>query len=322
MFWLALLIGAIGAACLLWGILSSSRDSGRGIGIGIALFAIGTVFTIVACASTVEPRNVGVVTAFKKPTGETTGSGLQWTKPWETVADWDGSGKVYDHTGDRCVNVKIAGGGAACVDITVTWRAAVPRGPENFASYRKTGDSSAFDVFTDRRVEKPINSEVTSLFTSFDPFAGVTAGNLASGGLPPSPDLNGLFRQKLTDRINLAVGGGTQSGDKVVVDVDDPKTEGIEDDPEADIVVQAVMLNSIRYDDATTQRLASYGQKLLDGRNLAVDKANADTRADVARKQGMTAFQLECLKAGGPYVAFCGGASGAQATVPLPVPAN
>lgn len=315
MFWIALVFFAIAIGGALYAIFGSDPGPGWGV-FGVAL-VVGIVLTITACASTVEPRNIGIVTSFKKPTGETTGSGLQWTKPWETVADWDASNKIYDHAGNSCVTVRIAGGGQGCVEVTVGWRAAVPRGPENFASYRKTDKQNPFAVFSDRRVERPITAEVQSLFTTFDPFQGINADKISSGGLPPSPDLNSLYRQALTDRVNLAVGGGTKVGETVEVTKDDPRTKDVEDDADADVVVLSVTFGFIRYDEATNARLASYGQKLLENRNLLVDKANSDLRKTIAGQKGLTPFEDACLAQAGAYAGLCR-QSGSGASVILP----
>jgi hypothetical protein len=320
MFWVALFLFAIGLIAVLWGTLSDSRDSGTGKGVGAFLLLLGGVFTVIACTSVVDARNIGVVTSFKKPTGATTGSGLQWTKPWETVQDWDATSQVFDHGNERsCISVRIAGGGQGCVELTVGWRAAVPRGPENFAAYRPVGDASRFDVFTDRRVNRPITAEVGSLFTTFDAFQGISADKIDSGGLPPAPDLNKLYRQQLTDRLNLVVGGGilAPDGKTVQVDKDNPATKNeFEDDPDADIVVTSVTFGYIRYDDATNQKLAAYGQKLLENRNLQVDKANAGLRKEIAGESGLTPFQKACLEQAGAYAGLCGGGNGSQVILP------
>lgn len=317
MFWISLIFFAVTVVAILVA-MARPRDRGNAALTAVVAGIVGVGLLILSCASVVDARKIGVVVAFKRPTGAVTGAGLQWTKPWEDVEDWDATAQVYDHGDEKkCVSVRIAGGGQGCVELTVGWRAAVPRGPENFAAFRKTGDLSGFEVFTDRRVNKPITAEVQSLFTTFNPFEGVE-GKVDDGGLPPSPDLNALYRQKLTDRVNLAVGGGQLAADgkTVQVDRDNPATKNVfEDDPDGDVVITSVTFGFIRYDDQTNARLADYGNTLLENRKLRVDKANAALRKQIATDSGMTPFQRECLDKGGAYAAFCGGGN---ATLSVP----
>lgn len=317
MFWIALLFFLV----MVGGILAAifSENSFPGGATAAVAGVLGVVFLISSMISTVPTRNIGIVVAFGKPTDKTTGAGLQWTKPWEGVEDWDATAKAYDRSSDKnCVSVRIAGGGSGCVEVTVGWRAAVPRSPENFSAFRPEGDSSRFDVFTDRRVTKPINAEVLSLFSTFDPFQGISAENVSAGGLPPSPDLNKLYRQTLTDRLNVAIGGGELAADgkTVTVQKDNPATKkDFEDDPDADVVILSVTFGFIHYDEATTAKLQSYGQKLLENRNLQVDEANASLRKSIAGQQGLTPFEAACLAQAGAYAGLCKG-GGSQVILP------
>jgi hypothetical protein len=307
MFWIALFLLAGGLIGVLVALVSP-HNRGPAALTAVVAIPLAIVFIVVSCASIVDARNIGVVVSWKRPTGKTTGSGLQWTKPWEDVEDWDATAQVYDHGDEKsCVAVRIAGGGQGCVELSIGWRAAVPRGPENFAAYRPVGDQSRFDVFTSRRVDRPFTAEVQSLFTTFDAFQGVSAEKVDAGGLPPAPDLNKLFRQSLTDQLNVAVGGGVRGADgKVAMDRDDPATKNVfEDDSDADVVILSVTFGYIRYDDATNKKLAAYGQKLLENRNLRVDKANATLRREVAGEEGLTPFQKECLAQAGAYAGLC-----------------
>lgn len=317
MFWIALVFFVIAAGGVLG--LFVAEDKFVAGTVTVVAGLLGGVLLVSSMLSVVDPRNIGVVTTFKKPTGETTGSGLQWTGPLETVQDWPITAEVYDHGNETvCVAVRVAGGGEGCVEITVGWRAAAPRGPENFAAYKENDKQSRFEVFTDRRVNKPVTAEIQSLFTTFDPFAGVSADKVTSGGLPPAPDLNKLYREELTDRLNAVIGGGTRTPTgKVLVDKDNPATKNeFEDDPEADVVILAVTFGYIRYDKATNEKLAEYGKKLLDNRNLLVDKANAALRKDIAAQSGLTPFQKACLEQAGAYAGLCQGDGGASVILP------
>lgn len=288
MFVVGIIFALIALVALLMRVFAREKGARSG---GFALFALALLLSVgsivIASLSTVPTRNVGIVTQFGKPTGRTTGAGLQWTPPWQDVQDWDATGQVYDHSNEKsCVSVRIAGGGTGCVEVTVEWRAGISRSPENFALYREVGDASRFDVFADRRVNRQITAALASLFAGFDPLSTVSS----STGLAAAPDLNSLYKQKLTDAINLSIGGGVADAAGKVTVAGGPK-----DNPNADVVVRSATFGYIHYDDATNAKLTSYGQKLLDQRNLQVDKANADLREQIAAKSGVPAAVQQCL---------------------------
>lgn len=288
MFYLALVFILIMVIGLPVAFLSKkSETQGGGILMIAVGFVLGGICLIAACLSTVPARNVGIVTGpGDRPTGRITGAGIQWTAPWQNVQDWDATKQIYDHgTEKTCVQVRIAGGGTGCVEVRVEWRSGQERGPENFATYRAVGDDDRFATFTNRRVNPQITASMASIFSTFDPLAAVST----TTGLAAAPDLNSLYRQKLTDAVNTAIGGGPNPT------MDNPRTKAVEDDPNADIVVQGVTFGYIHYDDATNSKLTSYAQKLLDARNLQVDKSNAALREQIANQSGVPAAVQQCL---------------------------
>ncbi len=268
MFWFALFLFAVGLGCLLWGVLSSSRDRGIGIGVGVFALVVGGISTVIACASIVPTRNVGIVTTFNKPTGATTGSGLQWTKPWETVQDFDASGQSYAHLGDACVWVSIAAQRRACIPVQIEWNANADRAPENWAAYREVDgiDGGRFGTFVERRVNPQINGAMISVFKDFDPLKTVDV----KSGEAPAPDLNADYRDKLKGAVEASLG--------------------------EDIVVKSVVFEAPRYDEPTTNAINAYGQKVLEARNLAVDEQNAKTRARITTTDASVDQVARCLQ--------------------------
>jgi regulator of protease activity HflC (stomatin/prohibitin superfamily) len=234
---------------------------GLGAGLTVGLF-------IVASLSTVPTRNVGIVTEFSKPTGRTTGAGLKWHAPWQSIDDWDASGQTYAHLGDGCVWVTIAAQRRACVPVQIEWSARAERAPENWAAYKEVDgiDGGRFGTFVERRVNPQINAAMTSVFASFDPLGNVDAKT----GDAPAPDLNKTYRQPLLDALQGALG--------------------------ADIAVRSVAFESPRYDEPTTAAINAYGQKVLEARNLAVDETNAKTRARISEIDASVPQVARCLQ--------------------------
>ncbi|GLY01394.1 MULTISPECIES: hypothetical protein [Actinoplanes] len=232
-----------------------------------AVSAFVAIAVVVTASITVVPtRNVGIVTAWNKPTGRTTGAGLQWTLPWQDIDEWDASGQTYSHLGEDCVWVTIAAQRRACIPVQIEWSAQAEKAPENWAAYREVDGKSRFEVFTERRVNPQINGSMTSIFASFDPLGAVDP----TSGDAPAPDLNKTYKDLLVQALT------TELGDE--------------------IEVKSVAFESPRYDEPTTQAIAAYGQKILEARNLEIDKANAKTRAEITRTDASVDQVARCLQ--------------------------
>lgn len=269
MFWLGIIAFIVAVLAIGWSFFAQGR--GQVLVAAFAAAAIGALSWTVASYNKVPTRNVGIVTQFGKPTGATTGAGLHWTKPWQDVQDWDSSGQVYDRLGGNCLWVSIAAQRRSCIAVQVEWYANPASAPELWAQYKSTEqgkkideDNGRFGTFIYRRVNPQIDGALTSVFASFDPL-----GTVSATGDAPAPDLNKTYRQSLTDAIRTALGD--------------------------DITIKSVAFATPTYDKPTTDAIAAYGQKMLEARNLTVDKANAQARLDVSAKTGVPPAVQQCL---------------------------
>jgi hypothetical protein len=272
MFWIALicfLIAVVGAVVL----LSSEDRFAPGVVTGVAAVA-GFLFLIASMVSFVPTRNVGIVTSYGKATGRTTGAGMQWTKPWEGIDDWDATRQSYDHLDDACTNPQqrdglwatIAGQRNACIRVQVNWETTTTeRATENWATYRERDNKSRFEVFTAAQVIPGINSAVLATFRDFDPLALVDP----KSGEAVAPDLAGTYTARLKAEILANLG--------------------------SDIKVMGIAWGPIGYDQVTTNLIAGRAQKVLESRNLAIDKTNADLRKSIAGTSGVPAAVQQCL---------------------------
>lgn len=233
---------------------------------GAGFVALSLLLTIIASVDKVPTKNVGIVTAFSKPTGRTTGAGLKWHAPWQSIDDWDASGQTYAHLGDGCVWLTIAAQRRACIPLQIEWSARAERAPENWAAYKETDGKSRFETWTARRVDPQINAALTSVFAGFDPLGSVDP----KSGDAPAPDLNKTYKQPLLDALSGALGG--------------------------DVTVRSIAFEAPRYDKPTSDAIAAYGQKILEARNLQIDKANAVTRAEITRTDASVDQVARCLQ--------------------------
>jgi hypothetical protein len=271
MFWFALLCFLVAAGGLL-GLFFAEDRFLAGCVLAVA-GVLGGVALISSMISFVPTRNVGIVTAYGKATGRTTGAGMQWTKPWEGIDDWDATRQSYNHLGDKCEKpgdgslwVLIAGQRNMCVRVQVNWETTTQkRATENWATYRDRDDMNRFEVFTHSQVIPGINSALLSVFKDFDPLSLIDPAT----GEAKAPDLDGQFTGKLKTAINATLGD--------------------------DIKVMGVAWGLPGYDGPTTNLISQYGQKILEKRNLKVDSDNAGTRSTIARNTGVPAAVQQCL---------------------------
>ncbi len=262
MFIIALVLAVLAAGAVLYGLVA---DSGEALGFA-GLCVLGTLlFGVIASMSIVPTRNVGIVTSWGKPTGRTTGAGLQWTAPWQDVDDWDASGQTWAHLGDQCVWVTVAGPRNVCIPVQVEYAADAGQAPQNWAAFKETDGKTRFETWVDRRVNPQMTAALISTFANFDPFASV---NKATGDVAV-PDLNKTYKTPLTDALKTDLGG--------------------------QITVRSVAFGTPVYDKATTDALSAYSQKVLEGRNLDVDHANAIKRKAVTDIDAQVNQAARCL---------------------------
>jgi hypothetical protein len=127
-----------------------------------------------------------------------------------------------------------------------------------------------------------MEAALMSAFADFDPFASVdkTTGDVAV------PNLNATYRQPLLNALGKTLGH--------------------------DIAVRTVAFGRPVYDEATTKSLSDYGQKVLDGRNLDVDKTNAVKRkaiTDIDAQVNPVARCLSIAEKNGKEPGLCMGSS-------------
>lgn len=220
---------------------------------------VGLAFTLFASMNTVPTRNVGIVTSFNKPTGETTGPGLKFVAPWENVDDWDASRQAYDHrNGKTCVQVRIASLANACVEALVEWHTKPGRAPEQWASYKKD-----FGTFVARRVDPAFAEAFNEAFAAHDPLKNIDQqGNL---NVPLGP-----FADAVKAGIAKRIG--------------------------EDVEVLSVVVTRVNYDDKTQGYIEAFQQAVLKARTLEKEKANALIQKQITETNAQVSAVTRCLE--------------------------
>jgi hypothetical protein len=249
------------------GVDDSGTDLKKGArGIGWIVLAVALIFTAFASISTVPTRNVGIVTAFNKPTGRTTGAGIQFTLPWQSIDEWDASRNTFDRLGGNCLWVSVSGG-RACIAVQVEWSAKDENAPQDWASYKedKNIEGGRFGTFVHRRVTPQIDGAITTVFTTFNPLGQVDEKT----GALKAPDLNAEYKDKLLEQLQANLGNS--------------------------ITIDSIAFGTPSYDEPTTNAISAFGQKTLEARNLKVDEANAETRKRITEIDAKVDPTARCL---------------------------
>lgn len=206
---------------------------------GVAL-SVAVLCLIGASVHRVPVRNVGIVMSFSKPTGETTGAGLNWTKPWETISDFDASIQTADHLGDRqCITVRTGTQATACIDNKVRWQVKATSAPKLFFDYKTDFNNMRKNYF-----EAELQSVMSEEFATYNPLANidVTTGIIKF-------DLNTLAT-RIKTKLEARIG--------------------------SDIIVHSVNIPLIRHDPKTEENIKQFQDVLAQNRILNQKKTNAE----------------------------------------------
>lgn len=252
---------ALAAGLLRFSLRNSAADS-DGLSVltgGVTLGAIvAGAMLAVASMNSVPIRNVGIVTSWNKPTGDTTGAGFHVTAPWKNIEDWDASRQAYDHRGD-CVNVRIATLSNACVEVLIEWQVRPERAPEQWAAYKKD-----FTLFVGRRIDPAITLAMNETFGAYNPLSNIDAG---TGNLNvPTGPLADQVKTSLTARLG------------------------------EDVEVLTVVITRVNHDEKTQGTIDAYQQAINRSRVLDQEKLNAEKQKAITETNAKVDAVTRCLE--------------------------
>lgn len=150
----------------------SSREEPQRFNNFYAFFtAIGTgvialIFVITASVNIVGTRQVGIVTSFGKPTGETLSNGLHIKAPWVTVNEMDAAIQNDVYNGDGRIQVRLGNDSVALADANIRWQIVQDQADELFQQYK------TFDNVRSNLIERNLRTAMNEAFTEFDPLVG------------------------------------------------------------------------------------------------------------------------------------------------------
>lgn len=266
LFWTAIILAIFGLIILGFSLAMKrsqdreTSDAGK-VGIGIAGFLVflAVLFTVGASANSVPVRNVGIVTSFNKPTGEVTGSGLQWVKPWEKVRDWDASRQYYDHIGDdKRIRVRTATLADAWVHVLVEYQTSADAAPEQFQNYKQD-----FNLFKNK-IGVQLDNIVNRAFTTYNPLLNidVKTGDLNVDLKPFADEILRLAENELGDEVEFI----------------------------------SISLPRVDHDKVTEENIKKFQDEISKGRVLDQEKINAEKRKEVTETNAEVDDIVRCLE--------------------------
>jgi regulator of protease activity HflC (stomatin/prohibitin superfamily) len=258
--WLFVLSLFVFVVALVIAIAAAITRTPQSAGPALGAVVIGGLLLTCASAYVVPIRNVGIVTSMGKPIGETTGSGLIWVAPWESVGDWDASRQKYDHVGvKKAVNVRTATLANAGVELLIEWKVRPERAPEQFMEYK--GD---FENFRGQRVGVQLDGAVNDAFATYNPLDDIDTktGNL-NVDLKP-------FAERVGSNATVRLG--------------------------EDVEILSVTIIRVNHDEKTEANIKAFQDKLAQSRNLDQDLINAQKQAEVTRRNAEVDAVTRCME--------------------------
>jgi len=232
-----------------YGRVSTDLYDGRAWAVGTAIVAgvLGLLLLGFTSVTTVSTKNVGIVTAFGRPTGEVLSNGLHITPPWVDVTEFDAAIQTNDFKGDSCTTVRLGTEGKACVENSVQWRIIPDAASGLFVDYR------SFEAMSSALVDRQRVAALNAVFAGFDPLAKIKSDN-AGAGTPTLAELGDQAKARLQELL----------GDRLAVD--------------------SVVISLVKYDDGTQAKIDAYQAEVAATRIAEQRQQTAEADAVANRK--------------------------------------
>jgi len=223
------------------------------LGLAVLLVAFSMV-------TVVDTRNIGVVTTFNRPTGETYPNGLHVKAPWEKVTELDGTIITDEFAGDACIVVRIGDGSNACVSETIRWRIVREAGDELFADYRS---DDVNETIADALVETQLTAATASVFSDFNPLLQAGAADQVASESAGAPDLN-RFSEDLVVTMNDRLRDMSPTG-------------------RAQVAIQSITISRLNLSASTQRKINALQEEVANTRIAQQRQATAEAQAAANR---------------------------------------
>lgn len=256
MFTLAVIVFGIAVIVGLIALTSIRSTGGSGIAVTMVAFLIAAGVFVGTSVGSVDAKQTGVVTSFKKPTGETKDAGSYWKKPWEDVTEMDQALQTDPYQFD----VQLSAGSTATLVIYPSWEIAPNAAPGLYQDFK------SFDKVTESLFRQQLVSTANNLFSAYNPLTNVDA---KTGELKKS-------KQQWADELKVAMQAN-------------PLIDGR-------LVIKSISIPTISPDQGTQDNLNKIVAEFAKGSVLDQQKANADKQAEITAKNASVDRAARCLE--------------------------
>ena len=274
MFYVFIVLTVVAALVAIGGLLSSKPGAVAG---AVALFLLGLVASSVG---TVPTKNVGVVTSFNKPTGETYSAGAYWKAPWKSVTDMSLAWQTDTY---QFGNVQAAGGTTVGLDIRPRWRMTQAAAPDLFQNHKD------FQSVKDNLFKNELEDAANKLFASYNPLTNL---NTETGQPIKSKE---QWATELQAELTKRFAG------KAEIDGKEQVIQKIE--------IDRLAIITISPDKETQQKLNQQVAEFGKGKVLDQQKANALKQKEITETNAKVDGATRCLEiaaANGGEPGLCG----------------
>lgn len=246
--------------------LGIAVGAGRAGEIGAAVLAVflgllvGGGMIVGSMVGTVDTKKVGVVTSFKKPTGEIKESGAYMIAPWKSVTQMDTAWQtdVYNF------NVQAVGSATIGLEIRPRWRMVDSAAPDLFQNFKD------FDGVKRNLFENELRDATNKQFQGYNPLTNVDV----KSGLPLRTKEQ--FAAELKTDLEKRLGGR--------IEIERVAMTTIAPDPTTQDKISQQVAEFAKGKVLDQQKINADKQKLITETNAKVDKV---TRClEIADKNG------------------------------------
>lgn len=213
---------------------------------GIVSIIIAVLVLVLSVTTIVGTRQVGIATAFNRPTGQTFNNGLHFKAPWVEIHEMDGAVQIdtYQNASgtDRRIPVRLGNNSTAMADASIRWQIRQDSADELFVQYK------TFDGVRVNLIERNLKVALNEAFAKFDP---LDKKNLEES---PLPSIAGQALNLLRDKVGKEV---------EILDVSVP---------------------TIDYDDKTEERINQINEERANTTKAQQEVLTNDARRQAAEK--------------------------------------
>lgn len=259
-----LVVFIIGCVILAIALLAAFAESKPEVAVGgVLIFAIATG---VSTTGTVDTKNVGVVTSFKRPTGETKEAGIYVKAPWKSVTDMSLAWQTETYKFD----VQTASGPVMKIEVLPRWRMTRDAAPELFQNYKD------FDGVKANLFANELRDSANKLFESYNPLTNINqeTGNPIKTKEAFANELKTELEKRLSGEVKTA------NGTKTIKLIE----------------VERIAMPVIAPDGETQKKIDAQVQEFARGKVLDQQLENAKKEKTIAEEQAKISPELFCMR--------------------------